>query len=117
MLAIWIAGDMDELPASKPAGEARPDARRFELTLRKPWFGWVPKPTVVFDGRGNPAQWGTGTWMVPTRGRTVVGVFLFNRLWRFGEAEITLNGTGPSAVTYSAPWLPFLRGRLRVTTP
>ena len=108
---------MDELPASKPAGAAGPDARRFELTLRKPRFGWVPKPTVVFDGRGNPAQWGAGTWMVATQGTTTVGVFLFNRLWRFGEAEITLDETGPSAVTYSAPWLPFLRGRLHVTAP
>ena len=106
---------MDELPASKPAVDAGSDSRRCELTLRKPWFGWISKPTVVFDGRGNPAQWGTGTWLVTTHGKTTVGVFLFNRLWRFGEAEIALDETGPSAVTYSAPWLPFLRGRLRVT--
>jgi len=112
-----MAGHMDELPASKSAGAAGTHTRRFELTLRKPWFGWVPKPTVVLNGRGNPAQWGTGTWMVATRGTTTVGIFLFNRLWRFGEAEITLNETGSSAVTYSAPWLPFLRGRLRVTAP
>ena len=108
---------MAELTASKTAGNAGSDSRRFELTLRKPWFGWMPKPTVVFDGRGNPAQWGTGTWMVATRGTTMVGVFLFNRLWRFGEAEIALDGTGPCAVTYSAPWLPFLRGRVHVTAP
>ncbi|QNE45577.1 hypothetical protein F1C58_00620 [Glaciihabitans sp. INWT7] len=101
------------VPGSSAFGNA--ETRRFELTLKKPWFGWVPKPTVVFDGRGNPAQWGTGTWMVPTEGTTVVGVFLFNRLWRFGDAQISLDGSGPSAVTYSAPWLPFLRGRLRVT--
>ena len=106
---------MAELPASKPADDTVSDTRRCELTLRKPRFGWMPKPTVVFDGRGNPAQWGTGTWMVATPGKTTLGVFLFNRLWRFGEAEITLDGTGPSAVTYSAPWLPFCRGRLRVT--
>ncbi|MHC5794644.1 hypothetical protein ACVXZ4_00650 [Lacisediminihabitans sp. FW035] len=99
------------------ATEPPDGSRRFELTLRRPWFGLVPKPTVVFDGRGNPAQWGTGTWMVPTEGTTVVGVYLFNRLWRFGEAEISLDGRGPSAVTYSAPWLPFLRGSLRVTAP
>jgi hypothetical protein len=92
-----------------------PDTRRLELTLRKPFIGWFPKPTVVFDGRGNPAQWGTGTWRVNAVGTTVVGVFLFNRLWRFGEAEITVNATGPAAVSYSAPWLPFLRGHLRVT--
>ena len=55
--------------------------------------------------------------MVATQGTTTVGVFLFNRLWRFGEAEIALDETGPSAVTYSAPWLPFLRGRLHVTAP
>lgn len=90
-------------------------ARRFELILRKPWFGWYPKPTVVFDGRGSPAQWGSGTWRVATDESPVVGVFLYNRLWRFGEAEITLEPDGPSAVTYFAPLLPFLRGRLRAS--
>jgi hypothetical protein len=83
--------------------------QRLQLTLRKPPLGWYPRPTVVFDGRGHPAQWGTGTWRLPP-GQTTVKVFLFNRLWVFGAAEITVDG--PAALRYSAPWLPFLRGTL-----
>jgi hypothetical protein len=86
--------------------------RRLELVLHKPWLGWFPKPTVVFDGRGQPAQWGTGTWMIPADATTTVGVFLFNRLWRFGAAEIVIEGDGAVAVRYSAPLLPFLPGRM-----
>ncbi|MET0853666.1 MAG: hypothetical protein ABWY30_03485, partial [Microterricola sp.] len=66
------------------------DFERLELTLRKPWFGAFLKPTVVFNGRGQPAQWGTGTWQVSADAPTEVTVFLFNRLWRFGTAEITI---------------------------
>lgn len=101
------------MDASVPPVRDASGTHRFELTLRKPWIGWFPKPTVVIDGRGHPAQWGTGTWMVAADATTAVGVFLFNRLWRFGEAEISIDVSGPSAVTYSAPWLPFLHGRLR----
>lgn len=106
---------MDE--SSEPP-ECRPveGTLRIGLTLRKPWLGWYPKPTVVIDGRGNPAQWGSGTWRVPSEGTIVIAVFLYNRLWRFGEAEITLDRDGPSTATYTAPRLPFLRGRLRLTT-
>ncbi len=100
-----------DAPGSSAFGTA--ETRRFELTLKKHWLGWFPKPTVVLNGRGNPSQWGTGTWMVAAEGETVVGVFLFNRLWRFGEAEISVDGDGPAAVVYTAPFLPFLRGRLR----
>jgi hypothetical protein len=84
--------------------------------LRKPWFGWYPKPTVVFDGRGHPAQWGTGTWQASGDETTTVRVFLFNRLWTFGNAEHvveTSDHTEPITLVYSAPWLPFLPGRLR----
>ncbi|MET4783250.1 hypothetical protein [Glaciihabitans sp. UYNi722] len=91
------------------------ESRRLELRLKKPRLGWFPKPTVVFDGRGNPSQWGTGTWMVSTESTTVVSVFLFNRLRRFGEAQISVDRSGPSAAVYSAPWLPFGRGRMRAT--
>jgi hypothetical protein len=86
--------------------------RRLELVLHKPRLGWFPKPTVVFDGRGQPAQWGTGTWMIPADATTIVGVFLFNRLWRFGAAEIVIEGDGLVVIRYSAPWLPFRPGRL-----
>ncbi|MBG6240046.1 hypothetical protein IWX78_003037 [Mycetocola sp. CAN_C7] len=88
------------------------DSERIELTLHKPRIGWYPKPTVVFNGRGQPAQWGTGTWQVSSVGTTDVTVFLFNRLWKFGYARITLEPGHPTTLRYSAPWLPFGPGRL-----
>jgi hypothetical protein len=89
--------------------------RRIELTLRKPWFALYAriKPTLLFGGRGQPAQWGIGTWQVPADETVVVGVFLFNRLWRFGRAEFALEPHHPPALVYRAPALPFLRGRIR----
>ena len=91
--------------------------RRLELVLRKPWFGWYPRPTVVFDGRGHPAQWGTGTWQASADEATTVRVFLFNRLWTFGVAELvveTTDHTEPITLKYQAPGLPFFGGTLRV---
>lgn len=84
---------------------------RIELLLEKPPVGWYPKPTVVIEGRGQPAQWGRGTWQVEAG--STVGVFLFNRLWRFGSAEATLSDEVPAILRYRAPLLPFGRGRLR----
>jgi len=80
--------------------------------LRKP-IGWFPKPTVVIAGRGQPAQWGEGTWQVDANGSTELRVFLFNRVWRFGEASMTISPETPDRLVYSAPLLPFGRGRLR----
>ncbi|GAA5100302.1 hypothetical protein GCM10025760_37450 [Microbacterium yannicii] len=93
--------------------------RRIELTLHKPWFALYAriKPTLVIAGRGQPAQWGLGTWQVPADETVVVGVFLFNRLWRFGHAEFALEPTHPPALRYTAPALPFGRGRVRLSTP
>ncbi|SFN49979.1 hypothetical protein [Mycetocola miduiensis] len=88
------------------------DPKRLELTLRKPWFGAVLKPTVVFNGRGQPAQWGTGTWRVSADAPTEVSIFLYNRLWRFGNAAITVSGGSPAPLVYSAPVLPIGPGRL-----
>jgi len=90
-------------------------ARRIELTLHKPWFAVYArvKPTLVIGGRGHPAQWGIGTWQVPADETVVVRVFLFNRLWRFGQAEFALEPHDPPALVYRAPALPFLRGRIR----
>lgn len=85
---------------------------RIELALAKPPIGWYPKPTVVIDGRGQPAQWGVGTWQVEP-GDTI-GVFLFNRLWRFGAAELIVE-QGTKSMRYRAPLLPFLPGRLART--
>lgn len=93
--------------------EPTPGPRRISLTLRRPWFGWHPRPTVVFGGRGQPAQWGTGTWQLPA-GDTTISVFLYNRAWRYGEAEIEIGADEQvDAVQYRAPVLPFLRGALR----
>ncbi|MCW4457395.1 hypothetical protein [Microbacterium sp. MPKO10] len=96
--------------------EQAPAPRRITLTLRRPWPGWHPRPTVVFAGRGQPAQWGTGTWQLPD-GDATISVFLYNRLWRYGEAALELTADARvDAVEYSAPVLPFLPGRLRAVT-
>lgn len=86
--------------------------RRFELTLHKPWLGWFPRPTVVVNGSAQPAQWGTRNWKVPGDADVQVTVFLFNRLWKFGEASFTVSPGAPAALVYSAPWLPFLPGKV-----
>lgn len=93
-------------------------SRRIELTMHKPWFALYAgvRPTLVLEGRGQPTQWGLGTWQVPTDRRTVLEVFLFNRLWRFGQAEISFDPIETAALVYRAPALPFLRGRIRPTT-
>lgn len=89
--------------------------RRIELTLHKPWFALYAgvRPTLVIAGRGQPTQWGLGTWQVPSEGAVTLGVFLFNRLWRFGQAELTLRPDSGAAVEYRAPALPFVRGRMQ----
>lgn len=88
--------------------------RRVELTLQKPWFALYAgvRPTLVIEGRGQPTQWGLGTWQVPSDRAVTLGVFLFNRLWRFGQAEFTLSPESVPAIEYRAPALPFLRGRM-----
>lgn len=88
--------------------------RRIQIALHKPWFALYAgiRPTLVIDGRGQPTQWGLGTWQLPA-GATVVGVYLFNRLWRFGQAELALEPDQQPDLTYSAPAFPFLRGRIR----
>ena len=92
--------------------------RRIELTLHRPWFALYAriKPTLVMEGRGQPAQWGLGTWQVPSDQSVVVGVYLYNRLWRFGQAEFVLEPHHTPALVYRAPALPFLRGRIRLAT-
>ncbi|MFC9558706.1 hypothetical protein [Agromyces sp. NPDC056965] len=90
--------------------------RRIELTLHKPWFALYGRvrPTLVIGGLGQPAQWGTGTWQLPADETAVIGVYLFNRMWRFGRAEFALEPRHAPALVYRAPALPFLRGRIRV---
>lgn len=89
-------------------------AHRIELTMRKPRFALYAgiKPTLVIGGRGQPTQWGPGTWQVPADTEATIGVYLFNRVWRFGQAEITLAPHDDAALEYRAPALPFLPGRL-----
>lgn len=88
--------------------------RRIELTLHKPRFALYAgiRPTLVIEGRGQPVQWGMSTWQVPADQTVTVGVFLFARLWRFGQAEFALAPTDGPSLRYRAPWLPFLRGRI-----
>ncbi|PYI67915.1 hypothetical protein CVV68_08630 [Arthrobacter livingstonensis] len=87
--------------------------RRFELTLRKPWLGWFPRPTVVVNGVGQPAQWGTRNWKVPGDDTATVNIFLFNRWWKYGEVNFSVEPGALAPLVYSAPWLPFLPGRVR----
>ena len=88
--------------------------RRIDLHLRKPAFALYSglRPTLVIGGRGQPAQWGTGTWQVSADEPVVVGVYLFTRLWYFGRAEITLDPAQQASLRYRAPVLPFGRGRI-----
>ena len=92
-----------------PSGTTK---RRIELRLVKPLFAWFARPTVTVDGVGHPAQWGTGTWAVAEDGDTEVGVYCFNRLWRFGTASATVGDA--DALTYRAGVLPVGPGRLTV---
>lgn len=105
----------DSTAAENPASTASDTTatRRIELTLRKPPLALYVgvRPTVVIAGRGQPAQWGHGTWQVPSGETVRIGVFLFNRLWRFGRAEVALTPDNPPALAYRAPVLPFFRGR------
>ncbi|MEO7016045.1 MAG: hypothetical protein ABI067_05825 [Leifsonia sp.] len=92
--------------------DQRRSSPRLEIILVKPRVGWYPKPTVVFGGHGYPAQWGTGTWQVPTDEVIPISVFLYNRLWKFGAADALVGPDGPARLVYRAPVLPFLRGKL-----
>jgi hypothetical protein len=71
---------------------------RVEVTLRRPWYGAVQRPTVVFDGRGQPAQWGTGSWQLLHPAVAVVDI-------RHESAGVD------TSLVYHAPLLPFLPGR------
>ncbi|MET4004412.1 MULTISPECIES: hypothetical protein [Arthrobacter] len=86
--------------------------RRFEMTLSKPKLGWYPRPTVVVSGDAQPAQWGTRNWKVPEAQELTVTVFLFNRLWKYGEASFVLRPGADGPFYYRAPWLPFGQGRI-----
>lgn len=96
------------MEATQPSGTTK---RRVELRITRPWCTWFARPTVTVDGVGQPAQWGTGTWAVADDGGTVIGVFLYNRLWRHGSATHTVTSADATLV-YCAGWSPFAGGRL-----
>ncbi len=92
-----------------------PATRRIDLVLSRPWFALYAgiRPTVVVGGRGQPAQWGRGTWQVPADSTERIGVFLFTRAWRFGAAELPVDPAVDAPIEYRAPALPWARGRMR----
>lgn len=109
-----MADHAQRIPESRVAVDG-PTTRRIGLTLHKPWFAlyFGIRPTLVIEGRGQPTQWGLGTWQVPADRPVSLSVFLFTRLWRFGQAEVTLLPDDDPAIEYRAPALPFVRGRIR----
>jgi hypothetical protein len=99
------------MDALSPSGTTK---RRIELRIVRPLFAWFARPTVTIDGIGHPAQWGVGTWAVPDDGGTIVGVYLFNRVWRFGSATAVVpHDAAHDAFEYRSGWLPVGSGRLR----
>ena len=95
---------------TRPSGTTK---RRIELRIERPALTWFARPTVTIDGVGHPAQWGTGTWAVPDGGDTVIGVYLFNRLWRAGAATRAVGSD--DRLTYRTGWSPLGRGRLEAS--
>jgi hypothetical protein len=97
---------------TQPSGTTK---RRIELRLDRPLLTWFAHPTVTVDGVGHPAQWGTGTWAVAEDGSTVIGVYLFNRLWRSGAASRAVGDA--DGLTYRTGWFPVGPGRLTAVLP
>lgn len=100
-------------------GDATGATRRIDLRLHKPRLALYAglRPTLVVAGRGQPVQWGAGTWQVPAGESVAIGVYLYTRLWYFGRAEFILQPEHTGALVYRAPVLPFGRGRLALTPP
>ncbi|MCJ1714957.1 hypothetical protein [Curtobacterium sp. VKM Ac-2922] len=99
------------MDATLPSGTTR---RRVELRLVRPLLTWFARPTVTIDGVGHPAQWGDGTWAVPDGGGTVIGVYLYNRAWRFGSASVDVPAAADGdAFEYRVGLLPVGSGTIR----
>ena len=90
-----------------------PSTRRVSIDLRK--FGWFPgiRPTIVIEGRGQPTQWGVGTWQLPADHDSVVSVYLHLLGVTWGRASYTLRPEDAPALVYRAPLLIGLPGTLR----
>lgn len=72
---------------------------------------------MTIDGIGHPAQWGDGTWAVPDGGGTVIGVYLYNRVWRFSAASVVVPAaTDGDAFEYRAGPVPLGPGSIRART-
>ncbi|WP_144712247.1 hypothetical protein [Curtobacterium pusillum] len=98
------------MESTQPSGTTK---RRVELRITRPPVTWFARPTVTIDGVGHPAQWGTGTWAVPDDGGTVIGVYLYNRVWRFGSATTRATSVDDGVpFVYRAGLLPFGGGRI-----
>lgn len=97
-------------------GEDAGATRRIDLSLEKPRLALYAglRPTLVIGGRGQPVQWGAGTWQIPAEESVMIGVYLFTRLWYFGRAEFSLAPGDTGVLVYRAPVLPYGSGRLRL---
>ena len=69
-------------------------------------------PTALTPGASNGSSATLATAWKDAGESVVVGVYLYNRLWRFGQAELVLEPHDTPSLVYRAPALPFLRGRI-----
>ncbi len=83
------------------------DLRRRAISL---WGG--VRPTLVLAGVAQPTQWGRGTWLIPADVPVTIGVYLFVRGWRFGDAQIVVAPSDTGVLVYRAPALPLGAGVL-----
>jgi hypothetical protein len=74
-------------------------------------------PTFVVDGQAMPGRWNQATTIPVGPGSHQVKVF-FRYLWFMdagpGETQVDVTEGSVRRVTYKAPWLVFLRGKMTV---
>jgi hypothetical protein len=71
-------------------------------------------PTVVIDGTANQVKWGSHFWPTPPGDHSVKIFFKYLFMKEAGPAEttVTVPEGGTANVTYKAPWLVFLKGKI-----
>jgi hypothetical protein len=88
--------------------------RRVSIDIRTPplrlTLGF--RPTIVIAGRGQPTQWGVGTWQLPADAHNTIVVYLHLRGITVGRAEYVLRPTDDPALEYRAPTPLAFRARL-----
>ncbi|CAN5562301.1 hypothetical protein BH10ACT7_BH10ACT7_32820 [soil metagenome] len=88
--------------------------RRVSIDIRKPplrlTLGF--RPTIIVAGRGQPTQWGVGTWQLPADADNTIIVYLHLRGITVGRAEYVLRPTDDAALEYRAPTPLTFRARL-----